>query len=201
MCKVEGCARESMYKAQDVCQKHYFRFMRKGSYDLEVKSRKRRISNPAGYQKIYEPTHPLANSDGYVYEHRMVYFEEVSKTVASCDMCGSDITWGNCHIDHKDNDVENNNADNLRAVCRPCNVFRAHTPKSMGKMFLTANGKTLTPTAWARMPGVNVSSQTIRRRKQLGMSDHDSIFSDRVTHKSTRTKKHLCRTDEIRGIR
>lgn len=33
-CKIDGCNREAMYKADCVCQMHYFRFMRNGTYDL-----------------------------------------------------------------------------------------------------------------------------------------------------------------------
>jgi len=72
-CKIKGCVKESVYKKDQVCQKHYFRHMRTGTYEL-VPSRKYRIENPAGYQKIFEPSHELADSIGYVYEHRFVYF-------------------------------------------------------------------------------------------------------------------------------
>ena len=73
-CKIDGCTQNARYKKDQVCQKHYFRFMRYGTYEL-TSVRKYRIENPAGYQKIYEPSHFLAGKDGYVYEHRFVYCE------------------------------------------------------------------------------------------------------------------------------
>ena len=83
-CKVDGCERNADYQSQQVCQKHYFRFMRNGHYDLKTvdernpynRSRKYRTQNPAGYQKIYEPNHPLAQKGGDVYEHRFVEFDQ-----------------------------------------------------------------------------------------------------------------------------
>jgi 5-methylcytosine-specific restriction endonuclease McrA len=198
-CKVDGCDRDAMYQAQQVCQMHYFRYMRNGTYDT-ILSKKYRMQNPAGYQKVNEPDHPLVCSDGYVYEHRFVYYNEISSTVSKCAMCGTDISWKSCHIDHIDNDVTNNAKENLRAVCRSCNVFRGHTPESMGTMLLTINDRTMTPTAWARVDGVEVSGATIRRRKQSGMSDYDAVFSPKKTHSSKPAKKYTTKNDTLRGI-
>ena len=198
-CKIDGCSRDAKYKEKKVCQMHYFRFMRNGSYDLR-KTRKHRISNPAGYQKLYEPKHPLVNSDGYVYEHRFVYFNEVDCAPDSCKICGTNISWSDCHIDHIDEDVANNDKGNLRALCRSCNVFRGHTEKSMGKVFLTIGGKTMTPSSWARMPGVKVACNTIMRRKKHGMSDYDAVFSRKITHINTLPIVKRCKHDKVRGI-
>lgn len=199
-CKVNGCDKDAMYKEQQVCQMHYFRYMRNGDYEIH-RSRKYRISNPAGYQKIYEPCHELADSTGYVYEHRFVSYVKNNGIIDGCEICGKKITWETCHIDHVDTDVTNNKPDNLRQLCSGCNVFRGHTAESMGNMMLTVNGKTLTPSAWARMNGVEVTSSTIRRRKLSGMSDYDAIFAPRKTHHNTKTKKHISKTDSLRGIK
>lgn len=198
-CKIDGCETAIMYKADKVCQKHYFRMMRYGTYDL-VRARKYRIQNPAGYQKLYEPKHPLANADSYVYEHRKVYFDEISCEVSVCAMCGNGESWDTCHIDHIDDDVTNNSKENLRALCRGCNVFRAHTPVSMGSGHLTANGMTMTVNAWARQEGVCVTGNTIRRRSMSGMSDYESIFGEKVTHKNSAPASIPCRYDEVRGV-
>lgn len=198
-CHIDGCDRDATYKSQRVCQKHYFRFMRNGHYERKIK-RKYRISNPAGYQKLYEPCHPLACSDGYVYEHRFVYYSEISKTVSKCALCGESINWDNCHIDHIDEDVSNNKKSNLRATCRSCNVFMGHSSESMGKEFITIDGITKSASAWAREDGVNITCATIRRRKRSGMSDYDSVFAEKVTHKNNHPSKKVCKYDEVRGI-
>ena len=74
MCSIGGCTHNVMYSGKQVCQKHYFRFMRYGTYDL-TRGPKRRTQNKAGYQMIPSNDHPLAMKNGYVYEHRMVYFD------------------------------------------------------------------------------------------------------------------------------
>ena len=197
-CKIDGCTQNARYKKDQVCQKHYFRFMRYGTYEL-TSVRKYRIENAAGYQKIYEPSHFLAGKDGYVYEHRFVYSKS-NRQVKLCEMCGVEITWKTVHIDHIDNNVKNNEIDNLRPLCRACNVFRAHNALSQGKLFITLNDITLTPTAWARQPNVNVSSLTIRRRYLSGFSAFESIYGDKITHKLTASKKIQKKYDVVRGI-
>jgi len=127
MCKVTGCDRISMYKAKDVCQKHYFRFMRNGTYDI-VNTKSYRLENPKGYQMIYEPSHQLAQkAKGYVYEHRFVLFNDSGESISKCEICKSHWCWYdvyNSHVDHIDKNVKNNNVNNLRPLCNSCNVSR-----------------------------------------------------------------------------
>lgn len=58
----------------------------------------------AGYVRIWKPSHPLANKDGNILVHRMVYF----------DYYGS-IPEGH-HIHHKDGNKKNNAIENLEAI-------------------------------------------------------------------------------------
>lgn len=142
-CVIPECDRSADYKKQQVCQKHYFRFMRNGSY--EPRQRKYRIQNPAGYQKLSESNHPLANKDGYVYEHRFVVYNHYGTDLPSCELCGKATDWETCHIDHKDNDVSNNLLGNLRPVCRPCNTMRGSikTPGHVRKIQFQLHAETL----------------------------------------------------------
>lgn len=191
-CKIEGCERDAMYQAQCVCQKHYFRFMRYGTYDLSAPiKRKMRISNPAGYQKLYEPEHPLAGHDGYVYEHRKVVFDKYHRVLPDCEICGKPTNWETCHIDHKDNDVTNNNHENLRPLCNACNTRRfypeQHTIK--GRRSVTFEGVTKTPQEWSRDERVNVCGAQIALRMMSGMSDYDALFSPKKTHNGKNRKR------------
>ncbi len=210
-CKVDGCDRDTDYDEQQVCQKHYFRFMRNGYYDLKrdreqiihgKRPKKYRYQNPAGYELIDEPQHILSGKNGYVYEHRFVYYNDVDSNPSECSLCGDSITWQSLHIDHIDEDVSNNNKENLRALCRPCNVFRGHDSESMGKYTIEIDGKIMSPFAWARKPGVVVTGSTILRRKKSGMSDYDSVYAPRITHNNTKsvTGKSKKKYDDIRGI-
>lgn len=185
MCKIDGCNRVSAYKEQDVCQKHYFRFMRYGTYELNRK-RKYRLSNPAGYQSIFEPKHPLAQKSGYVYEHRFIVFNEYGYNLPDCELCGKPTRWDTCHIDHIDEDVTNNILKNLRPVCRPCNTNRGRKPEHTYNHHhcISYKGKSGTAKFWASQNGVDVTGATIVSRLQRGMTVEDALFSEKKTHKS-----------------
>lgn len=195
-CRIDGCERSAYYTGKELCQMHYFRFMRNGTYELvgrldqngEKINRKMRRSNVAGYQMLFDPSHPLSMSDGYVYEHRKIVFEKYGFELPDCELCAKAINWKTCHIDHIDRDVTNNSQINLRPLCRTCNTRRdvvdIHLYK--GRFSITFDGLTMTPQQWARDSRVSVSGAAIRRRKSLGMSDFDALFSPKITHKNRR---------------
>ncbi|QIA76155.1 HNH endonuclease signature motif containing protein [Rodentibacter caecimuris] len=192
-CKIDGCDREARYKADCVCQKHYFRFMRNGTYDLLPKpTRQYRRSNMKGYQLLFEPRHPLAMSDGYVYEHRLVVYSIYGDKLPHCQFCGSQLTWHNCHVDHIDNDIANNKPSNLRPICRGCNVMRSHSliPKytHKGHSTITFNGVTMTANEWARQDRVTVAGNTILNRIKAGWSIESALFSPSMTHPNSKVK-------------
>lgn len=192
MCKVDGCERVSAYKKDDVCQKHYFRFMRNGTYET-VRKRKYRVTNQAGYQSLLEPNHPLSQSSGYVYEHRMVAYSKYGETLPDCELCGKACSWDiyTTHIDHIDEDVTNNNPLNLRPLCNGCNSSRNNPPKHTwsNATAITFNGKTMTANEWSREDGVLVSRPTIINRLAKGYSVEDALFSRKKTHNGKRLEK------------
>lgn len=207
-CKIEGCDKAVRYSGQGVCQMHYFRHMRNGHYGLTL-NRKRGPSRPRmeggysdnrGYVTVHADGHALADRRGIVREHRLVYFNQINSNPCECELCGKPITWKTLHIDHIDNSTNNNHASNLRALCRPCNVFRGHNKETMSKYFLEVNGVKMDAMAWARMPGVLVAGQTISRRKKNGASDYDAIYGPRRTHHGTTTKHPKTTYDALRGI-
>ncbi len=59
----------------------------------------------SGYVDIYAPDHPLANSNGYVYEHRLV----------ACEKWGIFVVQ-NMQVHHKDGDRSNNKIENLEII-------------------------------------------------------------------------------------
>lgn len=186
-CKVAGCDREAMYKKDCVCQKHYFRFMRYGTYELtKLGKKKYRTQNQKGYQMLYEPEHPLAMANGNVYEHRYVIYSKYGENLPNCDLCGCKLTWDSSHIDHINGDVKDNRLENLRPICRACNVMRSHSkiPKYTHKRHskITFNGITMTAAEWARQPNVSVAGNTINRRIKNGWSVKDALFSKSTTH-------------------
>ncbi len=191
-CKVNGCETDVMYIGKQLCQKHYFRLMRNGTTDRKIVAAYR-TSNPAGYQLLNEPTHKLANKNGKVYEHRYLIYKKYGENLPNCELCGSEINWSNCHIDHIDENVKNNNENNLRPLCRPCNTFRNYPEQHMirGKNSITFEGITMTPHEWARDRRVVITSATIQRRKDAGMSDYDALFAPKITHRALPAKKTI----------
>ncbi len=192
-CSVDGCNNEVLaYRTQGVCQKHYFRFRRYGTYDLTKKGKiKYRLTNPDGYQRLYEPTHPLSTKGGYVYEHRMVVYDKYGVDLPDCELCGNKTDWNTCVIDHKDDDVTNNFPDNLRPVCNWCNTSRGIHKEAYvyyPGTSITLDGKTMTASEWARQPGVVVSRVTIIARKRSGASDYDAVYGKKKTHNGSMTK-------------
>jgi len=189
LCSVSDCGRVAAYKEKQLCQKHYFRLRRYGTTDTTKAGKaKERIETPNGYVRIYRAGHPLADKTSYVYEHRSVVWDMHGNNLPPCEMCGAVLTWDACHIDHIDMDRKNNAPDNLRPVCRGCNVLRgrAAQPEHLrtGNSGLTINGETLTPTEWSRKPGVNIAPGTIRYRLAHGASAFDAVYGAKGTHKA-----------------
>jgi len=176
-----------------LCQKHYFRQWRYGSTNTKREqkrmelgySRKYRTQMDArGYQRLYEPNHPLADSEGGVYEHRKVVFDQIGFELKECELCSMPVNWKTVHIDHIDNNPKNNHPSNLRPLCRVCNTGRnypeAHT--FAGNTAITIGDVTLTAAEWSRVSGGFVTGSTIARRIKGGMSPEQALTSPKVTH-------------------
>ncbi|HHJ4504662.1 TPA: HNH endonuclease signature motif containing protein [Raoultella ornithinolytica] len=204
-CKVEGCDREcTQYPGKGICQKHYFRMMRYGTYELTKQGKgKERTQNAKGYQMIRHPDHPLVMANGFVYEHRKVIYDRYGETLPPCEKCGKAVSWKTVHIDHIDEVVDNNAESNLRVLCRACNVMRSrvhiaeHTKK--GRVAITFNGETKTATEWTRDPRVSISVTAIKHRLKNGMSVEEALFSPKVTHRHTKPRTITPQYGEYRG--
>lgn len=192
-CKFEGCDNKVKYSKDQLCQTHYHRKWRNGHFELlrEIKqqtlghSRVYRLTMPGkGYQRLYEPDHPLRDKSGYVSEHRMVIYAKYGENLPPCELCNAQLNWANVHVDHINRDVKNNKESNLRPLCNSCNTrrdrpeehtFSRNTP-------ITFNGETKTAEEWGRDSRVSVTGHTIKRRLKLGMSHEEALFSPKITH-------------------
>ena len=185
-CSVEGCERSASYKSACLCQKHYFRLRRNGSVHLLPKTPgKTRRLNAKGYVMIKEPGHPLAMCDGWVYEHRKVMFAQYGEDLPDCDLCGAPTNWSTCHVDHKDQTVDNNVISNLRPVCRGCNTSR--TQRRTTPVY-ECMGMVLTVKQWSEQPGAMVGPHQINLRLKAGNSIEDAVFSANKTHPNGRRR-------------
>lgn len=184
-CKINGCERDAMYVAQQVCQKHYFRFMRYGTYELTAPPARYRYTHSSGYQLIHEPSHPLANSTGYVYEHRKIMYEKYGDNLPDCELCGKATSWEpyTTHIDHINKDKSDNREENLRVLCNPCNSQRDvnHADRG-GVIVLEIGGIRKTANQWSKDKNANHTYRSIVRRFLSGMSAQEAVFGENKTH-------------------
>lgn len=184
-CKIDGCDRAADYIKDQVCQKHYFRFMRYGTYELTMKPRKARRVHSAGYICLFIPDHPLANSTGEVYEHRKVIYDKYGDEIPDCQLCGKETSWHpyTTHIDHINRNKSDNMECNLRVLCNYCNSQRdVNVLDRPGVVGIDIDGVTRTAWEWAKVDGANHGGASIRRRYLSGMSGMESVFGRNKTH-------------------
>jgi hypothetical protein len=90
------------------------------------------------YVKVWAPDHPLCDSRGALWQHRVVLFEAIGPGPHPCHWCGRELTWrarrgtpprvDDLVVDHLDGDRANNARENLVASCQPCNVSAGYSP-------------------------------------------------------------------------
>lgn len=191
-CRIDGCDRDARYKEKQLCQKHYFRLWRNGTTELIKKEA--RYFDGQGYVVLIKKGHPLACKDGNIREHRFVAYEKYKNTELRCELCGKKLTWSTAHVDHKDECKQNNNPENLRILCRGCNVMRTHVkkPKYMAacNYAITFGGITLTAAEWARQEKVTVAASTIVLRLKAGWSVENALYEPSKTHPNCVKKIH-----------
>lgn len=115
-----------------MCVMHYTRQLRHGD-PANVHTYPGVTMHSEGYRLVRRNAHSLADSRGYVPEHRLVLWEQLSGKDTTCHWCGMAISWAKrwpkhrdaLVVDHLDDDKLNNDPVNLVASCNPCNSTRA----------------------------------------------------------------------------
>lgn len=125
-CSVDGCEK-ARYQQSRMCVTHKMRLHRYGDVDDDHTRRAAPFTvSSCGYIKLLRRDHPLADGDGYVYEHRLVLFEAIGPGTHGCHWCEAGVTWGvDLEADHLDHDRANNDRANLVPSCHGCNTRRA----------------------------------------------------------------------------
>jgi len=156
-CLTPGCEKKANRKGSGLCEACYMRLRRKGTTDYKALP-PYRTEQSAGYIWLREPTHPLADSTGLVYEHRFVFYEHNGAGPFKCYWCGAPLEWDTMDIDHLDDDKAHNDISNLVASCPVCNRKRGdykRIAKQRAKSIqITYKGITKTPGLWAKDIGI-----------------------------------------------
>lgn len=169
-CRVEEC--DKPIRSLGLCALHYMRFWRNGTTEIVLK-RKDRLVHSAGYILLSKPDHPLADSSGYVYEHRFVFYERSGDGPFQCHWCPAIVTWDDLHIDHLDESKDNNAPNNLVASCPVCNQKRGYEKCKetwRKKHGVEYNGKIYTMNELAAISPVSRPS-LVRRLKTMSVKE------------------------------
>ena len=134
-CTVEDCTEPA--RRWGYCQMHSKQFRTHGDPTVRVRRvRGTGYIRPDGYIQLGLPDHPLADSRGIVYVHRMVLFDSIGPGPHKCHWCSAPVRWvigdgpkgvgveGALITDHLDFDPSNNDPANLVPTCNPCNCQR-----------------------------------------------------------------------------
>jgi hypothetical protein len=122
-CSIAGCFNppRGNYRT-GVCEMHYIRNYRAGTYH-------RRYPGPRpsshGYMYEWDRSHPLANDDGMIYQHRRVLYDKIGPGPGlRCHWCNKDVSWPSLHPDHLNSIKNDNRPENLVPSCSWCNRQR-----------------------------------------------------------------------------
>lgn len=185
ICKISGCGKSAKFKTEQLCQMHYFRRMRNGTFDTIRKKGREKYISDNGYVMVHCKGHHFAREKThYAFEHRIVAYEKYGEILPNCELCDMELNWSNAVIDHIDEVRTNNHPNNLRPLCWNCNINRTVRVglSYRNAMAVEFNGRTMTPTEWAREPNVKVHGATIRKRLKDGYSVEEAIFGIKKTH-------------------
>ena len=81
-------------------------------------------SHSSGYRLRKAPGHPMARSNGWAYEHRLVAFRKYGPGAQACHWCGIRLGWPAIVVDHLNEVKTDNRPENLVVACTPCNRAR-----------------------------------------------------------------------------
>ena len=121
-CKVEDCNNRATRISYGLCEACYYRLRRHGS--TKRRKPKYKYKRKDGYTYLFKPGHPIATKLGRVFEHRYVFYEDVGGAEPACFWCGCSVGWDKSHIDHLNENKNDNRIENLVYSCGDCNRAR-----------------------------------------------------------------------------
>ena len=125
-CSVDSCEK-ARYQGHRMCSTHVMRLHRYGDLHADHTPKPKPVTfHSNGYRLLPRRGHPLADSSGYVYEHRLVLYAVLGPGAHPCHWCKRHVEWSvDLEVDHLDDDKTNNTPANLAPSCHACNTGRA----------------------------------------------------------------------------
>lgn len=163
-CKASGCQKHANRIGAGLCEAHYMRQRRYGDCDHHQELEPVRY-HTQGYRMVLAAGHPVARGKARAYEHRVVFYDAHGAGPFSCHWCGKRVGWSDMHVDHLNDDVQDNRVANLVAACPGCNLHRneENMRASMRRRFgVTIDGVTMTYSEWAARAGISLNSLKAR---------------------------------------
>lgn len=161
LCSAPGCSNEANRVGAGLCEAHYMRVRRRGTVASAFESSPEKTKQSAGYVLVKAKGHPRSLGLQRAYEHRVVFTDVFGEGPFKCNWCSKKVTWSDMHVDHLDDDKENNHPDNLVASCQVCNQKRGRGKLRVlwrDKHGIEHDGVRLTPSEWAARLGISRAS-------------------------------------------
>lgn len=121
---------------------------------------------------VYQPDHPHARENGYVYEHILVAENKLGRFLTDNEV-----------VHHIDENKLNNSPDNLMVFSSPSEHMKYHW-ETRNHKYKTADGQLRTIEELAQLGGINYMT-AYQRIKKLGWSPDETISGTR------RKRKHI----------
>jgi hypothetical protein len=121
-CASSGCAGKATRKRAGLCEVCFYRVRRTGT--AEKRQLKSRYATSAGYVKLLDRGHPLADASGQVFGHRKALYGKLGPGPHPCFWCGRVLEWKRLVVDHLNEHKQDNRPENLVPACNNCNRAR-----------------------------------------------------------------------------
>lgn len=179
ICKATGCDKPANRVGAGLCEAHYARLRRYGDCNHQAPPAQV-LEHSQGYLLAIAKGHPLARGGLRAYQHRLVFHTAHGAGPFQCHWCQKQVTWSTMHVDHLDDDVQNNEVSNLVASCPGCNLHRNesnHRAVYRRKFGLTVDGVTKNYSEWAAPLGI--SAVSLKARIAGGWDLHRAVSEPR----------------------